>query len=303
MTLGHLMFHPHSLPLVSPCLAPHEVPFLPLSSDLPQAPHWYPTCTPHGPHRHQCVITLLALPTPAMPTPHSPLSLPLTSPTSGPPGRVWRGCKGEWSPSIPCSAITPAGPPARPAPGLPVSGRLAGGWRCAGGPKDTGALSSLLTCHPPTGPASLPVPWAIHSGWPRASDLELQILTGLSWGWGGPSVFPDIWGQQGPVPTLPVSLLYPPLKAGLCPPSPKGSARVASVLSQCPGMDRAFPDDELSLATEAGGDWLALLLPFPVRKSLFNNHHKITNTGWWPGLGMGVTVGPPLEWRERSSTG
>lgn len=120
---------------------------------------------------------------------------------------------------------------------------------------------------------------------------------------GGPSVFPDIWGQQGPVPTLPVSLLYPPLKAGLCPPSPKGSARVASVLSQCPGMDRAFPDNELSLATEAGGDWLALLLPFPVRKSLFNNHHKITNTGWWPGLGMGVTVGPPLEWRERSSTG
>ena len=52
MTLGHLMFHPHSLPLVSPCLAPHEVPFLPLSSaspkpliGIPHAPHMDPTGT------------------------------------------------------------------------------------------------------------------------------------------------------------------------------------------------------------------------------------------------------------------
>ena len=62
------------------------------------------------------------------------------------------------------------------------------------------------------------------------------------------------------------------------------------MLSQSHGVDKAFPDDELSLAREAGRDRLALVLPFPVRKSLFNNHHKITNTGWWSGLGMGATL-------------
>lgn len=303
VTLGHLRLHPHSLPLVSPCLAPHEVPFLPLSSDLPKpltgSPQ-APTRTPQAPVCHHFTGTA----TPAMPTPHSPLSLPLISPTSGPPGRVWRGCKGEWSPSVPCPAVTPAGPPASPAPTLPASGRLAGGWRCAGGPEDE---EHCRHCSPAPTPRAQPpcrFPGLSTLGGPEPLTWNSRSSQVSQWGWGGPSVFPDIWGQQGPVLTLPVSLLYPPLlKAGLCPPSPKGSARVASVLSQCPGVDRAFPDDELSLAREAGGDWLALLLPFPVRKSLFNNHHKITNTGWWPGLGMGVTVGRPLEWRECSSTG
>lgn len=55
-----------------------------------------------------------------------------------------------------------------------------------------------------------------------------------------------------------------------------------------------------SPAGEAGGDRLtlekAVALPFQAAKSLFKDRHKITEThGQWPGLGMGVTVGHPLE--------
>lgn len=165
MTLCHLVPHPHALPLVSPCLAPYEVPFLPLSSDLPQAPRWYPMCTPHGPHRHRCVITLLEPPGHrrwlCQPQPYPLLTAPSPCPPYPPiwalPGRVWRGCKGEWSPSNPRSAVTPAGPPAGPAPALPASGHLAGGRRCAGGPdRHQGAV---IAAHlPPTPRAQPPCP-------------------------------------------------------------------------------------------------------------------------------------------------
>ena len=55
-----------------------------------------------------------------------------------------------------------------------------------------------------------------------------------------------------------------------------------------------------SSAGEAVGDGLtlekAVPLPFRAAKSLFKDCHKITEThGQWPGLGMGVTVGHPLE--------
>lgn len=90
--------------------------------------------------------------------------------------------------------------------------------------RDTGALHHHSPATHPTGPASLLVPWAVHSGWPPASDLGNSRSSQVSqWGWESPSVLPDVWGQQGPVPTLPVSLLYIPLlKVGLCPPGPKG---------------------------------------------------------------------------------
>ena len=93
-----------------------------------------------------------------MPTPHSPLSLPPISPHLGPLGHLWRGCKGEWSPLNPRSAVTPPGPPAGPAPALPASGHLAGGRRCAGGPERH--QSAVITAHlPPTPRAQPPCPF------------------------------------------------------------------------------------------------------------------------------------------------
>ena len=165
MTLCHLVPHSQALPLVSLCLAPYEVPFLPLSSDLPQAPHWYPLCTPHGPHRHQCVVTLLEPPGHrrwlCQPQPCPLLTAPSPCPPYPPIWAPWDvsggAARGSGVRRIPARlSLLPGLQPVQHQRCLCL-GILQEAGDALVDLTDTRALSSLLICHPPHGP-SLPAP-------------------------------------------------------------------------------------------------------------------------------------------------